>query len=328
MSCSELESRSFRGSYLGLQNRSPSIKLVAGEYAASALRPEARTDYCTCLPRLLVVVVVLEGKLLSVAKGISDGAAVHARDLGGRAADELAVLHVEALDLHQRSGVGAIVGDELSDHRERLLGVDFVVLAGTVEVCGPHAVGVQVATVLVTETLPALTVVSVAALDVALTALRAYCAARMWRVGRGSLVGLPDVHLDAADAEGCIRLKLLVGALGITVARAELCAGCVAIAAHAAEGVHLDEVNRPVGAAAELLHVDVKGELFVQELEHLVRVLGILDVESGTHVPALRREVKLHSDGLTILATLAVCGIVVLVVVIVVIVVIVTAPIP
>ena len=89
-------------------------------------------------------------------------------------------------------------------------------------------------------------------------------------------------------------------ALRITVTCSELGARCVAVAAHAAKGVHLNEVDCPVGSAAQLLHIDIEGELPVQKLEHLVGMLRIPDVEPGADVAALCREVELHADGLAV----------------------------
>lgn len=86
----------------------------------------------------LELVLVLEGGLLGLAEGVSDGVAGHARDGGVAVGVDLAVLDVETLDLGE-SGAGA---DELGDDSHLLGGVELH--AGAVEVGHTHAVALLI----------------------------------------------------------------------------------------------------------------------------------------------------------------------------------------
>jgi hypothetical protein len=123
-------------------------------------------------------VVVAESGLLVLAEAVGDRVAGGAGDGGLGVLVHLAVLDVEALDLGQ-AGAGA---DELGDDGHLLLGVEGG--AGAVKVLRTHAVAVEVAAILVADTL--------------------VC-------GRDA-VGLPDVHLSAASASGA---GTSVGVIGV-----------------------------------------------------------------------------------------------------------------
>ena len=79
-------------------------------------------------------------------------------------------------------------------------------------------------------------------------------------------------------------------ALGITVTSSVLGTSLVVgEAGLATVGVHLDEVERAVETAGELGHVDVEGELLVEEVEHLVpRVGGVHEVDTRADVLRVR----------------------------------------
>lgn len=99
------------------------------------------------------VVGVVESRLLGRAKVLGDAVARHAGDLGLAVGDGLAALDVEALDLGQGTGGGAVVGDELGDNGKRLGGVEGQ--AGAVKGLVAHAVRVEVAAALVAVALAA-----------------------------------------------------------------------------------------------------------------------------------------------------------------------------
>jgi hypothetical protein len=148
-------------------------------------------------------VVVAESGLLVLAEAVGDRVAGGAGDGGLGVLVHLAVLDVEALDLGQ-AGAGA---DELGDDGHLLLGVEGG--AGAVKVLRTHAVAVEVAAILVADTLVA--VVAVTAVGAragnntrALAGVGSVC-------GRDA-VGLPDVHLSAASASGA---GTSVGVIGV-----------------------------------------------------------------------------------------------------------------
>lgn len=104
------------------------------------------------------VIGVVEGRLLRRAKVLGDAVARNTGDLGLAVGDGLATLHVEALDLGQGAGGGAVVGDELGDNGEGLGGVEGH--AGAVKGGVAHAVRVEVAAALVAVALAALVAVA------------------------------------------------------------------------------------------------------------------------------------------------------------------------
>mmetsp|Transcript_61394 Transcript_61394/g.190297 ORF Transcript_61394/g.190297 Transcript_61394/m.190297 type:complete len:520 (-) Transcript_61394:182-1741(-) len=254
------------------------------------------------------IVRVVEAPLLRQAHLLVDGIAgkaVKILDLG--VVDELAVLHVEPPNLHEVSRVCPIVGQELRHDGDGLRGVDLEVGARTVEVLVAKPEVVVITTVFVADALVAAAAIALcfsAALAVgrrvpaleALALQRPLVVASVRREGRGVLVGLPDVHLGAADAPVPLGPPLLlvptleigraldefhvVRALRVAVSRAQLCARRVVPLALLAILIHLHEVDGAVHAALQRGRVDIEGELLVQELEHLVVFLVLHHVHS------------------------------------------------
>lgn len=111
--------------------------------------------------KFLELVLVTEGLLLRIAVGSRDTVTGNASDLAHAVVNDLAVLDVLAADLSECTTVSAVVGDELSDNGELGLGVDS--LAGAVERSVTLAVAVEIASILVTDTV--VTVVAVTALE-------------------------------------------------------------------------------------------------------------------------------------------------------------------
>mmetsp|Transcript_56213 Transcript_56213/g.119669 ORF Transcript_56213/g.119669 Transcript_56213/m.119669 type:complete len:508 (-) Transcript_56213:79-1602(-) len=248
------------------------------------------------LPR--EVVGVAEHVLLNTAEVIGDGILGVAQDRSHRVFDDLSVLQEDSLDLNQVAVVLAVVGDELGDDSDGLLGVDLELSALAVEVLLAHSVVVVVAAVFVADAVVALADQRVAACS-SLTLDRTRVLTRVGRVGGRSAVCLPKVHLGAAAAVvadrryGCvvpvpgIRGALdplhVVGALGVAIAGSVLGARGVG-RAHVALGVHLDKVEGAVQTACELTGIDGECELLVQELEHLVGVVVLHQVQPGAVV--------------------------------------------
>lgn len=156
---------------------------VLGQGVAHALEAAA----------LVEDVGVAEGRLLRVAVLLRHRVAGHARDGALAVGHDLAVLHVEALDLAE----GAARLQELRHHRQLLGRVELE--AGAVERLVALAVAVEVASVGVAVARVAVGRVGAAA-RVAAAGVVGRVRARVRRVGRGDGVGLPDVHLGAAGA--------------------------------------------------------------------------------------------------------------------------------
>lgn len=130
--------------------------------------------------------------LLLGAEGLGDGVegGVHAGDVDESVLVGDTVLDVEALDINESAGGGAIVSDELGDDGERLGSIKDT--SGTVEVGVAHSVRVEIASVGVAE----------AGVSVRVTAIVTSASglpddgAGMRSIGGRDGVGLPDILLD------------------------------------------------------------------------------------------------------------------------------------
>jgi hypothetical protein len=148
------------------------------------------------------LVVVAESSLLGLAEAVGDGVAADAGDSGLGVLEHLAVLDIEALDLGQ-AGARA---DELGDDGHFLLGVEGG--AGAVEVLDAHTVAVEVAAVLVADTLVAVVAITTVG---ACAGNNTRALAGMGGVGSRDTVGLPNIHLRAAGANGTSTGVSIVG---------------------------------------------------------------------------------------------------------------------
>jgi len=129
--------------------------------------------------------------------------------------------------------------------------------------------------------------------------------ARVWGVGGCIQVGLPDVHLSAAcavlagaraavSATPAVNVGLAVDeldvlrALAVAVPSAILGTGLVALEPRQATVlVHLAEVDGAVQTARELGHIDVHGELLVEQVKQAVLFVAGHQVDAGPDVLAV-----------------------------------------
>jgi hypothetical protein len=80
----------------------------------------------------------------------------------------------------------------------------------------------------------------------------------------------------------------VTGALAVAVAGTVLGSGGVAVVlGHATIGIHGDKVQGSVQAAADVRDVNIKGELVVEQSEHLVGVFVLHEVGAATNVGAV-----------------------------------------
>ena len=146
---------------------------------------------------LLEAVGVVEDGLLSVTEVVGDR--VVARDTGNGGdgvLDDLAVLNVDAADLSEVTGLGAVGSEELGNDGDGLGGVDGE--TGAEEGLVAHAEGVEVASVLVAESVVAVVGAVTAVVASAGSLLSDGADVRGEGLAHG--VTLPDVHLRAARA--------------------------------------------------------------------------------------------------------------------------------
>ena len=259
-------------------------------------------------------VLVLEQALLGGAVVVGDGVAADAGPGRLGVGDHLAVLHVEALDLLEGAAGGAVVGDELGDDGELALGVDGH--ARTVEGLVALAEGVEITSVGVAGAAVAVGAVGATA-GVAAAHHLAGGVAGVRSEGRGDAVGLPDIHLRAAGAVvASTRIGIIGGglpsinvgltvdelevarALRVTVPSTVLGTGLVGwVLGHATVGVHGDKVQSAVETAGEVGDVDIKGELLVQQLKHLVGGVVLHHVQTRANVLLLAGGDEVEAEG-------------------------------
>ena len=116
--------------------------------------------------KLLVVLHISKEILLGVAEAISDGIAIiRAKDCRWWAVDDVAVLDVEPPHLHKVAIICAVGGEELRHDLHGLGRIDRILRSTAVEVGVAHAVGVDVASILVTDAIISLALVVVTAID-------------------------------------------------------------------------------------------------------------------------------------------------------------------
>jgi hypothetical protein len=262
------------------------------------------------------VVLVVEDGLLGSAELVGDRVVgSHSGDVGLGVLDDYTILDVDTADFLERTSIGSVSSDELGDDGDLLGGIDS--LAGSVEVLLTLAVRVEVASILVADT--TISVITVTAV-VSEAAVWSILAARVRGVGGGDGVGLPDIHLIAA----CAVLALsgvgvagvgapangvglsgdeldVVGALSIAITGSVLGTSLVVgLGGHATIGLHVGEVEGTVKTARKVGDIDVKGELLVLDLEHLI--FGVVrghEVDTRTNVGAGALGDKLHGKSVS-----------------------------
>lgn len=128
--------------------------------------------------------------LCLVAEFLGNGVnRVNAGDVDNRVLNDTSVLDVDAADLLEVAVVTAVIGNELSDDSHLLGGIDG--LAAAVVGGITHTEGVEIATILVANTL--VTVGTVVTALESLASVRAVGRAGVWGVSSGHGVGFPDI---------------------------------------------------------------------------------------------------------------------------------------
>jgi len=205
---------------------------------------------------------------LRIAEGFCDavvGWDTCSWEVHDRVGDDDVVLNVEPLDLREGPRGSVVVGNELGDDGERLGSVDGVARARPVEGLVTHSEGVEVATVGIAEG---------AALGSCACELPSDVAWVRCELGV-YVVGFPEVHFVTASTKRAIEVHRSVEevrpttALRITVAGTESGASLVKRRETTIRR-HLREVQGTVEGTWNVRHVDVKGELLVQNMEVLI----------------------------------------------------------
>lgn len=280
-------------------------------------------------------ILIAEGFLLGCAEVRGDRVSGDTANVRGRVGDNLSVLHVDALDLAEGAGVGAVAGDELSNNGHLGLGVDG--LARAEEGLVTHTEGVEVTSIGIAGSCVASGGVSSATL-VALAHGLFGALARVRSVGSGNAVGFPDIHLRAARSVAAntsvlvalgrhpvvhvglyhalailltsfsnltgITTHLAVDelqitrALRVTVTSSVLGTCLVAIVlSQATIGIHGDKVQSSIESAGQTGSVHIECELLVLQLEDLVGTIVLHQKQTGANVGSSD---KAQSEGIAI----------------------------
>jgi len=254
----------------------------------------------------------LGGEVVRVTEGLLDISTVLVRngvvsldtrnvDLG--VLDDLSVLQVDTANFRELTSATVAASEELCDNSHLLGGIDSLAL--TQEGLVAHTERVEVTAVLVARRV---VTISWATTSIAITTLLGNVLTGVGCDRGGHAVGLPDVHLHTAGAVLTIsgvlvvrrRLPILdIGlavdeldvarALSIAVSSTVLGTGLVVGETGLATIlVHGHEVESAIETARKLRHVNIKGELLVLELEHLVVVVVLHEVDTGADIGRVR----------------------------------------
>ncbi len=228
----------------------------------------------------------LVGAAICVIHGV-DGGLTWNVDLG--VLDDLSILNIDSADLLEMTRGLVVVGYELSDNSELLAGINSVVGAHTEEVLSTILVAVETASVLVAHTFIA---VGSSSAEETLALIETGGVARMRSESCGFPVGFPEIHLLTACAVGIVDVGNTVdpgldGALGVAVSGSVRGAGGIefgfaAICQHFRQAVLgqmllRDQEERfllesTIDLAANLGHINIEGNLLVQETHHVILV--------------------------------------------------------
>jgi hypothetical protein len=253
----------------------------------------------------LEVVHIIEQFFLRRAEVIGDRITiVRTQDRRGRAVDGATILHVETANLRELAFVGAIGGQKLCHYSHRLCGINCETRALTIECFVAHPEGVNVASVLVTHALVALTLVIVAALDAFAPQLATH-SARVRSVRCSHAVGLPNIHLCATRSVlpsthvvvFVIRIRIPINDVGLTVDELDIVralriaitgavvgTGLIVSEALASVVVHLNEIHGTINAAFKMRDINVHRELPILQIKHLVAVIAIQQVQARANI--------------------------------------------
>jgi len=144
------------------------------------------------------VCLVVEKTHFCFAHVVGDGVEAARTDLQGRGVNALAILHVVTANLFQRASISAIGCDELGDHCHFLAAVNLKARTLAKELLIAKAEGVDVASILVTDTVKSMVGIVTTLRTLAPGVLRD--TAGMGCVGSADAVCFPDVHFRAASA--------------------------------------------------------------------------------------------------------------------------------
>jgi hypothetical protein len=187
----------------------------------------------------------------------------------------------------------------LSNNGEWLGGINS--LSWTIEIFNTSSEWVKIATIFIAYTLVSLVSLSTFS---TLASLSSGHGTWMSSISFRDRVGLPDIHFSAAGSilssssiwvsRGWLpssRVSFSINefnvlwALSITVSSSELCTGFVTfIFTHTSIFLHFDKVKGTINTAWHVRDIDGEGELFVLKFEHLIFILGVHHVGSGTNV--------------------------------------------
>jgi hypothetical protein len=237
------------------------------------------------------LVGIAEKGFLSCAETVRDRVVLRdSCEIGNRVGIYDIVLLVVSPDFDQVSGVGAIGGDELGNHRHGLGGIDHLIRS--IKRLISHAERVEIATIFIADS--AVSVVSVATIVSVAPSLSGY-AARVGSESGGDTVGFPNIKFGAA---GAVPASSGVGvggggspihAIGLSVYELDIMwTLCIAISGSifssclvsgelgsSTVSVHFYKIKCSVQTARKIRDINIYCKLSVLQLEDLIRV-GIL----------------------------------------------------
>jgi len=285
------------------------VKAIQPQHVGCVVIPKTHDEYYTLLEsgthgfqtsHCLERVFVSEKCLLVIAELVGDGiVCLYSSEVGSRVVDDFAVLDVETTDLNKWAVGGVVRSEPLGNNLEGLGGVHCEALSQ--ETVGSHAVGVEVATILIANS--SVSVRTITTLSAA-TAVLATHRARVGCIGSSEFIRLPNIHFIAAssvlaitsvgvvrawspveDVSLAIDELQVMGALRIAIPSSVRSTSLiVGVLGGTTIRIHFHEVEGTVQATGQVAHVHVEGEFLVLQFEDLVCVLGSQEVQAGSDV--------------------------------------------
>merc|ERR1719244_655596 len=215
------------------------------------------------------------------------------------------ILDKDPLNLNEFSIVSTIISNKLCDNCHRLGSINNKTRSFSIKSLVSQSPWVQVTAILVTHSIISVSRSIVSTINRIITWLMSNCVTGVWSVGSCLAVGLPNVHFIAARSNLTLsgvdiivtwfpsfninnptnELEIM-GALGITVACSVGSSRLVSwIFTHTTIFLHFNKVESTIQPTGEIRHINIKGELPVQKLEHLILLATRFhQVHSASHV--------------------------------------------
>mmetsp|Transcript_25474 Transcript_25474/g.29100 ORF Transcript_25474/g.29100 Transcript_25474/m.29100 type:complete len:267 (-) Transcript_25474:745-1545(-) len=240
--------------------------------------------------------------LLIITELIRDRISILARteNCRWRTMNNLTILHIKSSHFRQISRICSVYREKLCNYSHRFESIDGIFRSAPIEVGNSHTIWIDIATILVTNSIITFTLGVITAFDT-FTAIKLFNTACVWCVGSSHAVGLPNIQLSAAsaiftsahviifiiwirnpidDISFTINEFHIMRALCITISRTIFGAGIVITNSLSTVRFHLREVHGSVHTAVEFGDINFKREFTILQMKHSIIFIILHDIET------------------------------------------------